>query len=192
MDEPRSIIRDACDLTKLHSRGPNVRGVKFPIMDNIITSQGDRMDEVARLQAAIRKHRDYRGDDRCWMDDVELYSVLPEGYTPKTHDTFVELENCKRYIERRHSPGTEYVSPQREIERLRLQAGWTWAVLLVAITVLVGSWSYHVREVRKDSHIRGYLMGVRHAVSLVEYTPKGPQEAIDYLRTWAKRREEIR
>jgi len=80
----------------------------------------DRLeDELVKLQNAIRKHRDQRGDDRCWMDDEELYKVLPEGYTPPARDSTVELENCKRYIACRHNPSTEYVSPEREIENLK-------------------------------------------------------------------------
>lgn len=75
--------------------------------------------EVERLRAAIRKHRDERGDDRCWLDDEELYRVLPEGYTPPARDCAVMLENCQRYIALRRNPATEYVSPQREIERLQ-------------------------------------------------------------------------
>jgi hypothetical protein len=70
------------------------------------------------LLAAVRRHRDYRGDDRCWADDEELYRALPEGYTPPARDVAVELENCRRYLECRRNPATEYVSPQREIERL--------------------------------------------------------------------------
>jgi hypothetical protein len=34
--------------------------------------------EVLRLRNAIRLHRDQRGDDRCWLDDVLLYKALPE------------------------------------------------------------------------------------------------------------------
>lgn len=73
---------------------------------------------IRRLEDAIRKHRDQRGDDRCWMDDEELYKVLPEGYTPPKRDSSVELEHCKRFIQCRHNPATEYVSPQRYIEQL--------------------------------------------------------------------------
>jgi cytidyltransferase-like protein len=67
---------------------------------------------------AIRKHRDFRGDDRCHHDDTELYQILPEGYTPPEMDTAVELENCKKFIECRQNPATQYVSPQRRIEML--------------------------------------------------------------------------
>ena len=70
------------------------------------------------LLAAIRRHRDYRGDDRCYLNDGELYAVLPEGDTRPATDTAVTLENCQRFIARRQQ-GREYVSPEREIERLR-------------------------------------------------------------------------
>lgn len=70
------------------------------------------------LLSGIRKHRDQKGDDRCWMDDEELYKLLPEGYEPPVRDTLVELKNCENYIKCRHNPGTEYVSPQRRIEEL--------------------------------------------------------------------------
>lgn len=80
----------------------------------------DRLrDCCEKLLAGIRKHRDQRGDDRCWQDDEELYKLLPEGYTPPARDTKVELENCQKFIANRHSPKTQYVSPEREIERLR-------------------------------------------------------------------------
>lgn len=88
-------------------------------------------ERVRELEDGIRKHRDQRGDDRCWLDDEELYRLLPEGYTPSVRDSSVELEMCKKYIACRHNPNTEYVSPQRRIEELeaeiaamRLQAAY--------------------------------------------------------------------
>ncbi len=77
--------------------------------------------EYEKLLAAIRKHRDERGDDRCWKDNETLYAVLPEGYTPPERDSLVELENCKRYIASCHDPRTRYESPQRRIEELEAQ-----------------------------------------------------------------------
>lgn len=38
--------------------------------------------ERDRLAAAIRKHRDTRGDDRCHLDDGELYAVLRPSTVP--------------------------------------------------------------------------------------------------------------
>lgn len=73
--------------------------------------------EIERLQGAIRKHRDMRGDDRCYLDDAELYGVLPEGDTRPAIDSQVTLGNCIEFIKCRQQ-GRKYVSPQREIERL--------------------------------------------------------------------------
>lgn len=55
---------------------------------------------VWELESAIKKHRDAKGDDRCWLDDYDLYSVL--------HDNLVETDlrlppqaefmaNCRRF-----------------------------------------------------------------------------------------------
>lgn len=76
------------------------------------------IEEVSLLRLAIRRHRDFRGDDRCWMDDHELYEMLPEGYAPPSNDTFVCMENCLKYIRMRKDPSVNYESPQRRIEQL--------------------------------------------------------------------------
>jgi hypothetical protein len=34
---------------------------------------------IAELEAAIRKHREAKGHERCWENDVELYSVLKDN-----------------------------------------------------------------------------------------------------------------
>lgn len=79
-------------------------------------------ERVVILQTAIRKHRDQRGDDRCWLDDAELYAVLPEGHKPVEFcDPETMLQNCRRYIASRFDPSQPYVSPQREIEHLQAQ-----------------------------------------------------------------------
>jgi hypothetical protein len=77
----------------------------------------DLVVEVMILRSAIRRHRDYRGDDRCHLDDGELYAVLPEGDTRPAKDTEVNIENCWKFITCRQQ-GREYVSPQRRIEEL--------------------------------------------------------------------------
>lgn len=77
------------------------------------------LKRLRKVEAGVREHRDARGDDRCWQDDEALYALLPEGYTPPARDTAVELAQCVEYINCRHNPATAYVSPQREIDRLR-------------------------------------------------------------------------
>lgn len=76
---------------------------------------------LIKTRTAIRKHRDQRGDDRCWLDDEELYNILPEGKNDadtRLNEPEVMLEHCKKYIECRHNPDQKYISPQREIEKL--------------------------------------------------------------------------
>jgi len=69
------------------------------------------IDEISRLQlrineleAAILKHASAKGDDICWENDVELWSVI--GLTEYPHDTLlpkeVMLENCCKYINSRY------------------------------------------------------------------------------------------
>lgn len=94
---------------------------------NVTELQAVDAERVSELEAAIRQHRDERGDDRCHADDGRLYAVLPEGDTRPARETAVTLENCARYIECRQT-GREYVSPQRRIKELeaevaRLRAG---------------------------------------------------------------------
>ncbi len=60
-------------------------------------------EEIIRLRNAIRKHRDEKGHDRCWLDDNELYMVLPEQ---KSADTKLPnwrefSEECRKYWEKR-------------------------------------------------------------------------------------------
>lgn len=64
-------------------------------------------EEVLKLRAAIRYHKDQKGDDRCWVDDLRLYEALPEG--SDGHDSTLPsekifLENCKRFCRSRQVP----------------------------------------------------------------------------------------
>lgn len=63
--------------------------------------------EAHRLRKAIRYHRDQKANDRCWIDDVTLYQVLPEGAAGldtslPSRDAF--LTNCARYHDQRQAP----------------------------------------------------------------------------------------
>ena len=67
-------------------------------------------EETKKLRAVIRYHRDQKGDDRCWVDDLRLYEMLPEGSvgydsTLPTEEVF--LENCKRFCRSRQVPVSE-------------------------------------------------------------------------------------
>lgn len=85
--------------------------------------------EIERLRAAIRNHRDQHGDDRCWLDDVELYRVLGDAaevdITLPTKCEF--LTSCARYWEQRQRPDEKALIPEgmtiaqlsTEVSRLR-------------------------------------------------------------------------
>lgn len=91
--------------------------IEARLLDTIAYKHNKLMD----LTAAVRRHRDERGDDRCWMDDERLYKALPEGYTTPERSEAVELEYCKRFIATRHHPCTTYVSPQVRITELEAE-----------------------------------------------------------------------
>jgi len=65
-------------------------------------TMNDLKAEIERLRNGIRNHRDQRLDDRCWMDDFELYELLPEGADPRYIDLRqlpkeVMMQNCDHY-----------------------------------------------------------------------------------------------
>jgi hypothetical protein len=59
--------------------------------------------EILKLRNSIREHRDAKGNDRCWLDDVELYQKLPENiqadFTLPEKKEF--LKNCEAYHKNR-------------------------------------------------------------------------------------------
>jgi hypothetical protein len=85
-----------------------------------------------RLANAIREHRDQKGDDRCWLDDVNLYAALADG---RESDLRLPpepefLESCRRYWRQRQCPATAgtmrtgektIAQLQAEIESLRAE-----------------------------------------------------------------------
>jgi hypothetical protein len=64
--------------------------------------------EVERLRKAIRQHRDQRGDDRCWLDDLTLYMELGEGQNDEMFPLPPKcefLKSCDRFWEQRQHDG---------------------------------------------------------------------------------------
>lgn len=73
-------------------------------------------ERIVELETAIRKHRDQRGDDRCWLDDRQLYHAVIE---PNGRENLPDLvlppkceflESCSRYWEHRQSKGDKMFS----------------------------------------------------------------------------------
>jgi hypothetical protein len=76
-----------------------------------IMSVEDLKAEVIKLRTIIRYHRNQKGDDRCWVDDIRLYEALPEkeGYDSTLPPEKVFLDNCKRFCRSRQVPvGSPY------------------------------------------------------------------------------------
>ncbi len=87
-------------------------------------TRANLIKEVMDLRSAIRHHRDQRLDDRCWMDDYELYDSLPEKAGKQTVDLRVlpqeqMMANCERYILCRSLAST----PEAALELYRLRKG---------------------------------------------------------------------
>lgn len=73
-------------------------------------SREELLGMLLTLRAAVRAHRDARGNDRCWLDDLELYRQLPEQAPNPSElqlpprDEF--LRNCATYHACRQPCGT--------------------------------------------------------------------------------------
>src|SRR6185295_4021271 len=106
-----------------------IRLMEQPTNENYLLDANYRKDiasyvrdleyKVLHLQTAIRKHRDQRGDDRCWLDDVELYRALGEPMLIKDlalPGPCEMMANCVRFIKSRQPDGIEYISPQLEFD----------------------------------------------------------------------------
>jgi hypothetical protein len=80
-------------------------------------------DRIAELEAAIKQHRDQKLDDRCWLDDQKLYAVLKDGNTGdnSTPPMDAMLANCKRFLEKRCSPGDWKTYQELETENAKLR-----------------------------------------------------------------------
>lgn len=78
-------------------------------------------NRILELENAIRKHRDQKLDDRCFLDDQELYKVLNEPI-PEDYNAIPPidkmLKNCKRYLEKRCNPDNKWKSYQELEEEL--------------------------------------------------------------------------
>jgi hypothetical protein len=87
-----------------------------------LDSTPDPTVELARLRAAIAKHHAQRADDRCFLDDDELYAAaglpVPDR---RVGDKLAMLANCIRFIDRRcesGGPWRSYVELEAHLARV--------------------------------------------------------------------------
>ena len=77
--------------------------------DVLLMSHDQLMDEIKKLRAAIREHRDSTGHELCWHHP-KLWSLLPEKTDPKilVPEWPEFLRGCVHY---RQSLETQYPTP---------------------------------------------------------------------------------
>jgi len=76
-------------------------------------------DRVAELEGAIAKHRDQKGDDRCWRDDIELYqSIGDASFNSELPPQCEFLESCKRFWMQRQTLLDKPAKPGMTIAQL--------------------------------------------------------------------------
>lgn len=69
--------------------------------------------EIESLRAAVSKHHAQRLDDRCFLDDEDLYAAF--GLPPADVSTPPKekmLANCERFLDQRCKPGSQWKSYQ--------------------------------------------------------------------------------
>lgn len=97
--------------------------------------------QAFKYAQAIREHRSQRLDDRCWLDDQDLYRVLGDGNLGDNSTPPMEemLKNCKRFLEQRCNPGNwpSYQELERRI-----------ALMKEDLRVTNGSAHYHILRCR--------------------------------------------
>ncbi len=104
-------------------------------MDDIKNLE-DAKKRIQQLEDGIRQHRDEKGNQRCWLGDQRLYSLLSDGgkvdsSLPK-RDEF--LRRCAQYYDTRQSPDVpgQVEALTRQIEEMKKALG-ECAVALVPI-----------------------------------------------------------
>lgn len=80
-------------------------------------------DIADKLRLAIENHRDQKADDRCWMDDQELYKVLNDGNLGdnRVGDKAAMMVNCARFIDTRCADGSWQSYAELEQEKYKLE-----------------------------------------------------------------------
>lgn len=65
--------------------------------DKVYLTVLDICSKLQELRDAVRKHRDERGHNRCWLDDKELYQALGDPICEKLN--LIPYWKFKRRVE---------------------------------------------------------------------------------------------
>ena len=84
-------------------------------------------EAILECRAMIRAHRDARGDDRCWLDDYTVWSVLEDSPPSPTALPSCEerMRLCRAFYSFRRADAADAPSPQAIPDR----ASWDNDVL---------------------------------------------------------------
>lgn len=96
----------------------------------------DAAAELAKLRAAVAKHHAQKADDRCHLDDDELYAAA--GLPPvdrRVGDKFEMIKNCTRFVERRCEGGgwPTYAELEAKVKELEARLGLAAAAAKAAL-----------------------------------------------------------
>jgi hypothetical protein len=89
---------------------------------------------ILELERAIAQHRDQKCDDRCWLDDEELYKVIGGGGNNSLPCREEFIKNCQRYFDSRCKE-TDWPSYQ-EIEMDNKKLAFKFDILLNALFIM--------------------------------------------------------
>jgi len=124
LSDPESLALGRC--FGCRSGPPQMRVESSPSGKPVPTELESLRAERDILKAAIQKHHDQYADDRCFIDDVELYAAA--GLAPadvRVGDKFAMLKNCVRFVEQRcesGGPWKSYADLETERDAIKAQA----------------------------------------------------------------------
>lgn len=110
--DDKDIVRDHLNHLESGTWGSEIDFMQDEILD--------LETDYNRIKDAIRDHRDARGDDRCWVDDVDLYKSLgeevpePEALALPNKEAF--LSRCIKYWNHRQKPNCNAWTTVEQLE----------------------------------------------------------------------------
>lgn len=99
-----------------------VNKMQMRIVD-MVQKDSIRTKEHNDLVLSIKKHHDQKGDDRCWLDDVELYTAAGLDNSNSALPQLPEfISNCVRFHQSRQNPESKYVTVEQQIQKVTVRA----------------------------------------------------------------------